>query len=61
MENFQDRGVWTRIRSLKIMDPDSVCPDWLDPDPDCPGWIRIQLIADGIRNPANYQYLALDG
>ena len=40
MENFQDRSVWIRIwiqiriLSLKIMDPDPVCPERLDPDSD---------------------------
>ena len=35
MKNFQDRGVWIRIRSGKIMDPDPVCPKRLDPDQVC--------------------------
>ena len=36
MENFQDRGVWIRIRIQFVLR----------------GWIRIRTISDRIRNPA---------
>ena len=33
MDNFQDWGVWIRIRSFSL-DPDPVCTERLDPEPD---------------------------
>ena len=36
-------GVWIRIRSLKIVDLDPVCPERLDQDPVCP---EIQSISE---------------
>ena len=43
MENFQDRGVWIRIRSLKNA--------WIRIRFVLRGWIRIRSISDLIRNP----------
>ena len=56
MENFQDRGVWIRIRIRFVL------RGWIRIRIRfvLRGWIRIRSISDRIRNPAGYQTLDQD-
>ena len=60
MENFQDRGVWIRIRSLKNawIRIRFVLRGWIRIRFVLRGWIRIRSISDRIRNPGSRNHVA---
>ena len=53
MENFQDRGVWIRIRIRFVL------RGWIRNRFVLRGWIRIRSISDRIRNPTYTSNLSI--